>query len=80
MKISLSGTGATVQLGGTLNKPCKEIGLFYFDDLDVKADHVLAQGIKMGGCESVLLNSYVAAGGRWGLDAKESGVYVYVAN
>ena len=23
-----------------------------------------------------LLNSYVAAGGRWGLDAKESGVYV----
>ena len=26
--------------------------------------------------ESVLLNSYVAAGGRWGLDAKESGVYV----
>ena len=26
--------------------------------------------------ESVLLNSYVAAGGRWGLDAKDSGVYV----
>lgn len=26
--------------------------------------------------ESVLLNSYVAAGGRWGLDAKNSGVYV----
>ena len=26
--------------------------------------------------ESILLNSYVAAGGRWGLDAKESGVYV----
>ncbi len=26
--------------------------------------------------ESVLLNSYVAAGGRWGLDARESGVYV----
>lgn len=26
--------------------------------------------------ESVLLNSYVAAGRRWGLDAKESGVYV----
>ena len=26
--------------------------------------------------ESVLLNSYVAAGGRWGLDAKESGVFV----
>lgn len=26
--------------------------------------------------ESVKLNSYVAAGGRWGLDAKESGVYV----
>ena len=24
--------------------------------------------------ESVLLNSYVAAGGRWGLDARESGV------
>lgn len=26
--------------------------------------------------ESVLLNSYVAAGGRWGLDAKGSGVFV----
>ena len=26
--------------------------------------------------ESILLNSYVAAGGRWGLDAKDSGVYV----
>lgn len=26
--------------------------------------------------ESVLLNSYVAAGGRWGLDARDSGVFV----
>ncbi|MBC5778876.1 glucose-1-phosphate adenylyltransferase [Blautia difficilis] len=26
--------------------------------------------------ESIQLNSYVAAGGRWGLDAKDSGVYV----
>lgn len=26
--------------------------------------------------ESILLNSYVAAGGRWGLDARDSGVYV----
>ena len=26
--------------------------------------------------ESVLLNSYVSVGGRWGLDAKDSGVYV----
>ncbi|MBS6397023.1 MAG: glucose-1-phosphate adenylyltransferase [Clostridiales bacterium] len=26
--------------------------------------------------ESVLLNSYVAGGGRWGLDARDSGVYV----
>ena len=26
--------------------------------------------------ESVLLNSYVATGGRWGLDARESGVFV----
>ena len=26
--------------------------------------------------ESILLNSYVAAGGRWGLDAKDSGVFV----
>ncbi len=26
--------------------------------------------------ESILLNSYVSAGGRWGLDAKESGVFV----
>ena len=28
--------------------------------------------------ESVELNSYVAAGGRWGLDSKDSGVYVLV--
>ena len=27
--------------------------------------------------ESVLLNSYAAAGRRWGLDAKDSGVYIY---
>ena len=27
--------------------------------------------------ESVELNSYVAAGGRWGLDSKDSGVYMY---
>ena len=26
--------------------------------------------------ESILLNNYVAAGGRWGLDAKDSGVFV----
>ena len=26
--------------------------------------------------ETILLNSYVSAGGRWGLDAKDSGVYV----
>lgn len=26
--------------------------------------------------ESILLNSYVAAGGRWGLDARDSGVFV----
>ena len=26
--------------------------------------------------ESIQLNSYVAAGGRWGLDAKDSGIYV----
>ncbi len=28
--------------------------------------------------ESVLLNSYVAAGGRWGLDARESGVSFFL--
>ena len=28
--------------------------------------------------ESVLLNSYAAAGRRWGLDAKDSGVYILV--
>jgi glucose-1-phosphate adenylyltransferase len=28
--------------------------------------------------ESVLLNSYVAAGGRWGLDARESGVLMQI--
>ena len=29
--------------------------------------------------ESILLNSYVAAGRRWGLDAQNSGVYVPVS-
>ena len=28
--------------------------------------------------ESVLLNSYAAAGRRWGLDAKDSGVYILI--
>lgn len=27
--------------------------------------------------ESILLNSYVAAGRRWGLDAQDAGVYVF---
>ena len=57
LKFSLSGSDLTIRLGGTLNTSSKEIELYYFDGLEIKADHVLSQGIKMGGCGSVLLNS-----------------------
>ena len=56
------GYGGKYRIGGFSPRNCANSGI------DVVG--VLTQ------YESVLLNSYVAAGGRWGLDAKDSGVYV----
>ena len=48
--------------------------------IDVPLSNCANSGIDVVGVltqyESVELNSYVAAGGRWGLDSKDSGVYV----
>lgn len=48
--------------------------------IDFPLSNCANSGIDVGGVltqyESVELNSYVAAGGRWGLDSKDSGVYV----
>ena len=47
----------TLRLSGKLKNACDEIELRYFGGVGLPADHLLAQGIKMGGCQSLLLNS-----------------------
>ena len=47
----------TMHLSGKLKRACSEIELHYFGGVKIPADHLLAQGIKMGGCQSLLLNS-----------------------
>ncbi len=49
--------GLTLQLSGKLKRACNEIELRYFSGVGLPADHLLSQGIKMGGCRSLLLNS-----------------------
>ncbi len=51
--------GLTLQLSGKLKRACNEIELRYFGGVGLPADHLLSQGIKMGGCRSLLLNSAV---------------------
>ena len=51
--------GLTLQLSGKLKRACNEIELRYFSGVGLPADHLLSQGIKMGGCRSLLLNSAV---------------------
>lgn len=47
----------TMQLKGKLKKSCNDIKLSLFLGKTTEADHLLAQGIKMGGCSSLLLKS-----------------------
>lgn len=45
-----AGDALTLRLSGCLKKVCDDVELLYFDGLKMKADHLLSQGIKMGGC------------------------------
>ena len=47
----------TMQLKGKLKKSCNDIKLSLLLGKTTEADHLLAQGIKMGGCSSLLLKS-----------------------
>ena len=47
----------TMRLSGKLKKACDDIELCYFGGIGFPADHLLAQGIKMGGCQSLPLRS-----------------------
>ena len=51
------------------------IGLLIFHSANCANSGIDVVGV-LTQYESILLNSYVAAGRRWGLDAKDSGVYV----
>ena len=66
-----------------LTKKVAKPAVFYggkYRIVDFPLSNCANSGIEVVGVltqyESVLLNSYVAAGQRWGLDAKNSGVYV----
>lgn len=54
MQFTLSGSVLTIRLGGTLTDPCSDLGLYYMDGADIKADHLLSQGLKMGRSRSIL--------------------------
>ena len=81
--LALSGGGGVAGgvLAGPTNvaKPAVSYGGKY-RIVDFPLSNCANSGVDIVGVltqyESVLLNSYVAAGGRWGLDARESGVFV----
>jgi hypothetical protein len=47
----------TLQLSVNLKRKCGQIELRYFSGIGFAADHLLSQGIKMGGCQSLPLES-----------------------
>ncbi|MEI3003660.1 MAG: hypothetical protein V8T87_03440 [Victivallales bacterium] len=51
-----AGDALTLRLSGCLKKVCDDVELLYFDGLKMKADHLLSQGIKMGGCAAIPLD------------------------
>ncbi len=78
--ILAGGRGSRLhELTNTVAKPAVSYGGKY-RIVDFPLSNCANSGIDVVGVltqyESILLNSYVAAGGRWGLDAKDSGVYV----
>ena len=60
LEFSLAGSGLTLRLGGLLNSPEKDVELCYFDGVCVSTDHILSQGLKTGGCKSVLTGKKAA--------------------
>ena len=78
--ILAGGRGSRLhELTNKVAKPAVSYGGKY-RIVDVPLSNCANSGVDIVGVltqyESVLLNSYVAAGGRWGLDARESGVFV----
>ena len=78
--ILAGGRGSRLHdLTNTVAKPAVSYGGKY-RIVDFPLSNCANSGIDVVGVltqyESVLLNSYVAAGGRWGLDSKDSGVFV----
>ena len=78
--ILAGGRGSRLhELTNKVAKPAVSYGGKY-RIVDFPLSHCANSGVDIVGVltqyESVLLNSYVAAGGRWGLDARESGVFV----
>jgi len=55
LTFSLTADRLTMRFGGTLKKSCRKIGLYYFRGVRIGADHLLGQGLKMGGCCSLPL-------------------------
>lgn len=78
--ILAGGRGSRLhELTSKVAKPAVSFGGKY-RIIDFPLSNCANSGINVVGVltqyESVLLNSYVAAGGRWGLDARDSGVFV----
>ena len=78
--ILAGGRGSRLhELTNKVAKPAVSYGGKY-RIIDFPLSNCANSGIEIVGVltqyESVLLNSYVAAGGRWGLDTKDSGVFV----
>ena len=78
--ILAGGRGSRLhELTNRVAKPAVSYGVKY-RIVDFPLSNCANSGVDIVGVltqyESVLLNSYVAAGGRWGLDARESGVFV----
>ncbi|MBO4492123.1 MAG: alpha-galactosidase [Lentisphaeria bacterium] len=60
---SLSGTGELIlNLTASLKKSCGRIELDYFDNARIGCAHLLSQGVKMGGCRSILTGAGKADG------------------
>ena len=52
--------GVILHLTASLKKTCDDIALYYFDNARIPCEHLLSQGMKMGGCRSVLLENEAA--------------------
>lgn len=61
LTFSLSKTGELVlRLTAALKNSRTDIELYYFDDARIRCSHILSQGMKMGGCRSILTGESAA--------------------